>query len=121
MPVRGIRGAITVSRDSAQEIITATAEMLQAIQAANSTLIPEEIASAFFTVSGDLSAAFPAQAAREMGWNHVPLMCAQEIPVPGSLPLCIRVMLSWNTDLSQADVNHVYLREAVRLRPDLAR
>jgi chorismate mutase len=79
----------------------------------------EDIASALFTTTADLSSAFPARAARELGWQHVPLLDAQEIPVPGSLPRCVRVLLHWNTDKPQADIRHVFLRGAASLRPDL--
>ena len=119
MSVRGIRGAITVDEDSADAVLSATRELLLAILEANPTLEPEDIASVFFTLTDDLRSVYPAQAARELGWEDVPLMCAQEIPVPGSLPSCIRVMILWNTSLAQKDVHHVYLRDAVRLRPDL--
>ena len=120
MSVRGIRGATTVQEDTAPAISAATGELLLAILEANPTLRPEDIASAFFTVTHEIHAAYPARAARDLGWGEVPLMCAQEIPVPGSLPCCIRVMLLWNTDLAQHEVHHVYLRDAVKLRPDLA-
>jgi chorismate mutase len=70
-------------------------------------------------MTDDLTSAFPAEAARQLGWTQVPLMCSREIPVPGSLPRCIRVLLQWNTDLPQDDINHVYLGEAAILRPDL--
>ena len=79
----------------------------------------EDVAAVFFTVTDDLDAAFPAQAARMLGWQQVPLLDAREIPVPGSLPRCIRVLLLWNTDTPQSEVVHVYLGEARRLRPDL--
>jgi chorismate mutase len=121
MAVRGVRGAITVEEDSAESILAATEELLLAICSANPTLRPADIASIFFTVTDDLQAAYPAQAARILGWGEVPLMDAQEIPVPGSMPRCIRVMLLWNTDLPQGEVFHIYLRDAVRLRPDLIR
>jgi chorismate mutase len=77
-----------------------------------------DVASILFTVTPDLRSAFPAAAVREMGWTGAPLMCAQEIPVPHSLPRCIRVLVHWNTDRAQAQVAHVYLREAGSLRPD---
>jgi chorismate mutase len=79
----------------------------------------QDIASAFFTVTSDLTAAFPARAAREMGWQHVALLDAQEIPVPGSLSRCVRVLIHWNTEKPQAEIRHVYLRGATALRPDL--
>ena len=119
MPLRGIRGAAVVSADRSDVILNATQELLAGILEANPSLEPADLASGLFTLTEDLSAAYPAQAARQMGWVEVPLMCAREIPVPGSLPRCIRVLLHWNTDLPQADVHHVYLGEAARLRPDL--
>ncbi|PWH16599.1 MAG: chorismate mutase [Anaerolineae bacterium] len=119
MTTRGIRGAITVEADQPELILAATRELLEAILQANAGMTPADIASAFFTVTADLSSTFPAQAAREMGWSQVPMMCAREIPVPGSLPRVIRVMVHWNTDRHQNEIVHVYLREAVRLRPDL--
>lgn len=119
MPVRGIRGATVAEADQPEAILEATRALLEAILAANPLLSTDEIASAWFTLTADLSAAYPAAAARQMGWQAVPLMCAREIDVPGSLPRCIRVLLHWNTELAQADVRHVYLGEARRLRPDL--
>jgi chorismate mutase len=80
----------------------------------------EDVASALFTATPDLTAAFPAQAARELGWQHVPLLDAQEIPVPGSLPRCVRVLIIWNTGTPQSEVQHVYLGSAAALRPDLS-
>ena len=119
MPVRGIRGAIAIDADQPEEILRATRELLTAILDANATLLSEDIASAWFTVTEDLCSDYPARAARQLGWTHVPLMCAQEIPVPGGLPHCIRVLLSWNTDLPQSAIRHVYLGAATSLRPDL--
>lgn len=124
MSLRGIRGATTVNPDdagcqNAQAILCATRELLLAICEANPALRPEDIASAFFTVTDDLRAAYPAQAARELGWEAVPLMDAMEIPVPGSLKGCIRVLILWNTSLSQHEIQHIYLHEAGKLRPDL--
>jgi chorismate mutase len=119
MPCRGIRGATTVETDTPAAILSATQELLSRIVEANG-VAPEEIASAVFTATPDLTAAFPAQAAREMGWQHVPLLDAQEIVVPGSLPRCVRVLIHWNTDKDQAEIRHVYLRSAASLRPDLA-
>jgi chorismate mutase len=121
MPVRGVRGAITVQSDQPEAIYMATTELLEALLKANPTMHLEDLASALFTVTEDLNSAYPARAARQMGWEQVPLMCAREIPVPNSLPRCIRVLLHWNTDLSQSSVQHVYLGEADVLRPDLIR
>jgi chorismate mutase len=120
MPIRGIRGATTVPADDPDLILTATRELLEEILAANETMRPEDIASAFFTVTEDLASTFPAQAARQMGWDLVPMLCAREIPVPNSLPRVIRVLVHWNTEIPQDQITHVYLREAVKLRPDLA-
>ena len=119
MTIRGIRGATTATKDDPEAILEATKQLLLAICKANPTLRSEDIASAMFTLSSELKSVYPARAAREIGWNAVPLMCAQEIPVPGGLSKCIRVLLHWNTPLSQADIKHIYLREAVQLRPDL--
>jgi len=121
LSIRGIRGATTVTEDSADAIYSATRELLLAILEANPDLRPADVASVLFTVTQDISAAYPARAARELGWGEVPLMCAQEIPVQGSLPLCIRILIHWNTCLAQNDIHHVYQREAVQLRPDLVR
>jgi chorismate mutase len=86
---------------------------------ANPELRSEDIASIVFTTTDDLNSAYPAQAAREMGWNSVPMICSREIPVPGGLPRCIRVLMHWNTDLDQQAVCHIYLGAAASLRPDL--
>ena len=115
---RGIRGATTVSADSALAILEATRELLAHIMQANDVAV-DEIASAFFTATPDLASAFPARAARDLGWQHVALLDAQEIPVPGSLPRCVRVLIHWNTTKRQDEVRHVYLRGAASLRPDL--
>ncbi len=120
MSIRGVRGATVASQDEPEAILSATRELLGALLQANPLLQIEELASAFFTVSGDLTAVHPAKAARQMGWSQVPLMCALEIPVPESLPFCIRVLLHWNTGLPQSAIRHVYLGAAAGLRPDLA-
>ncbi|MGD9049643.1 MAG: chorismate mutase [Anaerolineae bacterium] len=118
MPCRGVRGATTVEANSAAEILGATRQLLAQMVAAND-IESADVASVFFTATPDLTAAFPAQAARDMGWHQVPLLDAQEILVPSSLPRCVRVLLHWNTSKSQEEVRHIYLGEAVRLRPDL--
>jgi chorismate mutase len=120
MFVRGIRGATTVDMDEENIVLAATTALLSEIQKANPTLDPSDVAAAIFTVTPDLTSVYPAKAARQMGWSSVPLMCAQEIPVIGSLPLCVRVLLTWNTPLSQNDITHIYLNKATILRPDLA-
>ena len=120
MSVRGIRGAITIREDEKENVLSATRELLGAILKANQELKTDDIASALFTTTEDIRSAYPAMAARQLGWDLVPMMCAREIPVPGSLPLCIRVLVHWNTNLPQSEIHHVYLREAIKLRPDLA-
>lgn len=117
--VRGIRGATTVERDEPELILEATRELLEAMLRDNEIRDFEPIASIFFTTTPDLRSTFPAEAAREIGMTMVPLMCNQEIPVPDRLPLAVRVMMQVNTRKSQREMKHIYLREAVKLRPDL--
>jgi chorismate mutase len=119
MPIRGIRGATTVTADQPDLILQATCELLEAILEENKELQLEDVASAIFTLTDDLVSTFPALGARQIGWGHVPMMCAREIPVPGSLPRVIRVLVHWNTEVPQSEIKHVYLHDAVRLRPDL--
>jgi chorismate mutase len=119
MPVRGIRGATTVTKNSREEIVEAARELLTAMIEAND-IIPEDVASALFTTTPDLNAEFPAVAARQMGWTFVPLLCGHEMGVPGSLPMCLRILLHVNTDKGAHDVTHVYIRGARALRPDLS-
>jgi chorismate mutase len=118
MTVRGIRGATTVAEDTSAAILEATEELVREIVADNG-IRPEDVASALFTVTPDLHAEFPAAAARRMGWTMVPLLNFTEIGVPGRLERCIRVLVHVNTERAQNDMVHVYLREAVSLRPDL--
>lgn len=120
MPCRGVRGATTVDRNEREEILAATRQLL-ALMIRRNEIEPSDVASALFTTTPDVDAEFPALAARQLGWLDVPLLCGHEMTVPGSLPLCIRVLLHWNTDKSQQDVEHIYLREAKRLRPDLTK
>lgn len=115
---RGIRGAISVQENTADKIIEATRTLLETIIRENE-VDPEDIASALFTVTADLNTEFPAVAARAIGWNYVPLVCATEIDVPGSLARCVRVLLHVNTQKSQKEIKHIYLGEAARLRKDL--
>ncbi len=116
MYCRGIRGATTVERNDREEILTATTELLQLLIERNE-LQTEDIASAIFTMTEDLNAEFPALAARALGWTETALMCTREIPVPGSLGKCIRILLHVNTERSASDIQHVYIRDAVNLRP----
>ena len=120
MAIRGIRGATVIEEDREELVLSATRDLLLAIQEANPTLRVEELASIFFTVSEDISSTYPALAARQLGWTHVPMLCAREIPVPNSLKRCIRILLHWNTELSQEKIHHIYLGEAASLRPDLS-
>ncbi len=121
MAVRGIRGANTVAENTPEAILQATRELLLAICEANPTLRSEDVAAVFFTLTPDLNATYPAYAARQLGWVHVPLLSAQEVAVPDGMPRVVRVLILWNTDLPQGAIRHVYLGEAARLRPDLAR
>jgi len=117
MYCRGIRGATTVEHNNREEILARTEELLQLLMSRND-LRAEDIASVIFTVTEDLDAQFPALAARTLGWTGVALMCAKEIPVPDSLPKCIRVLLHVNTMRSAAEMRHIYIRGAVTLRPE---
>jgi len=116
--VRGIRGAITVEENTAAAIYSATRELLLTIKEKND-FEPEDVAGILFTMTSDLDAAFPARAARELGWTYVPLLCASELDVSGGLEKCIRVMLFVNTEKAPSEINHVYLRGASSLREDL--
>lgn len=116
---RAIRGATTVDSDSPDQIRHATRELLETIVARNG-ITSADVISAIFTVTHDLTSEFPAHAARELGWLEVPLLCTLEIPVPGSLPKCIRVLLHVQTTVSREEIRHVYLHAARALRPDLA-
>jgi chorismate mutase len=118
MHLRGVRGATTVDANDARAILDATRELLSALVDANG-LRPDDVASAFFSATSDLNAEFPALAAREMGWSHVALMCFHEMYVPGSLPMCLRILLHVNTTKRQDELRFVYLRGARALRPDL--
>lgn len=117
--LRGVRGATTVETNTRDEILEATRELLTALIDANQ-LDAADVASAFFSATPDLNAEFPAVAARELGWTHVALTCMQEMYVPGSLGMCIRVLLHVNTTRRQDEMRFVYLRGARALRPDLA-
>ena len=120
MPVRGIRGATTVARNEARAIYAGTLELLRTLAQLNG-LRPEDIAYVWFTVTPDLDASFPADAARAgLGWTDVPLICGREIPVPDALGMCVRVLIAWNTSKAQKEVRHAFLRGARGLRPTWA-
>jgi chorismate mutase len=115
--VFALRGAISVNRNDAQDILDATAELMRAITERNG-LAPDDVLSCIFTATNDLNAEFPAVAARALGFDQVPLLCAREMAVPGSLPRVIRVLIHYYAD-DQHEPVHVYLREASALRTDL--
>ncbi|MGF1582569.1 MAG: chorismate mutase [Gemmataceae bacterium] len=117
--VRGIRGATTVELDNPELILAATRELLEEICKRNDITDYNDICSAIFTTTADLTSTFPAEAARTMGMGQVPLLCATEIPVPGSMSHCIRILLHVNVEKTQADIHHVYLGDAQKLRPDI--
>ena len=117
--IRGVRGATTVERNSRQAIIDATGELLREMIDANG-ICEDDVASILFTATPGLDAAYPAAAARELGWTRTALMGFQEADVVDGLEQCIRVLIHWNTDLPLDEIRHVFLREAVTLRPDLA-
>ena len=119
MTCRGVRGATSVDANDERMIIKATRALLERVVSVNG-IEPEEIASVVFTSTSDLDASYPARAAREIGWNAVPLLCMQEMSVRGSLPRCVRVLIMWNTDTPSERIKHVYLGAAAALRPDLA-
>ena len=119
MSCRGIRGAVSVDANTPDAILAATRELLERIVAANNLTV-EDVASVIFSATPDLDAAYPARAAREMGWRTTPVLCMQEMTVTDSLPRCVRVLLHWNTDKSRDEIQHVYLGAARALRPDLA-
>jgi chorismate mutase len=116
---RGIRGATTATANTVDAILSATSELLIRLTQQNDVR-EDDVASVFFTVTDDLDAQHPALAARQLGWHDAALLCAREIPVPGSLPRCIRVLMHVNTERSAWQMRHVYLREAVALRPTRA-
>lgn len=118
--VRGIRGATTVEQNTREAILEATRELLGEMIARNG-VDKDDVASAWFTTTPDLDAEFPAVAARRtFGWDQVALMCGHEMPVPGSLAHCLRILVHVNTTRAQAAMQHVYLRGATVLRPDVA-
>ena len=115
---RGIKGATTVERNTREDILAATTELLQ-LMVEHNDIDPDDVASALFTTTADLNAEFPAVAARRIGWTEVPLCCAHELDVPGSLRMCLRILLHINTDKAARDIVHIYVRGAKVLRPDL--
>ncbi len=116
--VRGVRGATSVDNNKPAEIFERVEELLVTMVETNKINI-EDIAAVTFSSTADLNSAFPAIAARNLGWNEVPLFGTQEIDCPTALPRCIRVLILLNTELPQSAIKHSYLREAAVLRPDV--
>ncbi|NJL55202.1 chorismate mutase [bacterium] len=116
--MRGVRGATTVHEDTAEAINMAVRELMAAVIDANG-IAEDDVASVLFTTTPDLTAAYPAAVARHLGWRRTALMGCQEMDNPNGLPRCIRVLVHWNTGKNLDDIQHVYLRGAVVLRPDL--
>lgn len=117
--IRGVRGAITVKADKPEEILAETRRLVLEMAKEN-RIEPEDVASVIVSTTTDISSAFPAKAVRTIDqWTYVPVMCTHEMDVPGSMPLCIRIMMHVNTAVAQKEIKHIYLNEAVKLRPDL--
>ncbi len=119
MAVRGIRGAVSIEHNTKEEILAGTAALMKALMEKN-RLRSEDMVSVIFSVTEDLNAAFPAAAARAAGLDQVPLFDCMEIPVPGSLPGIVRVLIHVNTEKTQQDMIHIYMGRASSLRPDLS-
>ena len=117
MPCRGVRGATTADANNSDAILKATRELL-ALMIRRNGIEPEDVASAIFTTTPDLDSEFPALAARQLNWSTVALMCSHEVAVPGSLQKCVRILIHWNTDKPADEIHHVYVKDAVQLRPD---
>ena len=117
---RGVRGATTAEANTREEILTATRQLL-ALMIRLNDIQSADVGSAVFSLTRDLDAEFPALAARQLGWLDVPLLCTYEVDVPGSLRRCVRILVHWNTDKTQDLVRHVYIKDAVKLRPDLSK
>jgi chorismate mutase len=115
-----VRGATTVEENNREQILIATRQLL-ALMIRRNGMEAEDVASVFFTTTPDLNAEFPALAARQLGWLDVPLLCGHEMNVAGALPRCIRVLAHWNTTKPQSEIQHVYVRGAESLRPDVRR
>ena len=116
---RGVRGATTSETNSSADILQETRRLL-ALMIRSNQIEAADVGSAIFSVTDDLTAEFPALAARQFGWMDVPLLCTTEIPVPGALGMCIRILIHWNTDKPPEEIQHIYLKDAVSLRPDLS-
>lgn len=117
MQCRGIRGAITVGANTAEDILEGTTELLEEMIAAND-IRPENVVSAIFSTTTDLNATFPALAARDLGWDEAALLCTHEMAVPGALDKVVRVLIHLNTERAAHEIVHPYLKDAWQLRPD---
>lgn len=120
MQVRGVRGATTADANTREDILTATRQLLALMIRVNG-IEAADVGSVIFSLTRDLDAEFPALAARQLGWLDVPLLCTYEVDVPGSLRRCVRVLVNWNTTKTQREIQHVYIKDATRLRPDLSK
>ncbi len=118
MPIRALRGATTVTENTRAKVLAASDEMLRSLVEANG-IAPQAVISATFTSTPDLTAAYPAEAARALGWSQAGLLCVQEMHVEGALERCLRVLVLWKTERPQSAMHHQYLRGAKVLRPDL--
>ena len=117
MKCRGIRGAVTVADNNKEDIMSATTGLLEKMVQVNAVDL-DDVTCILFTTTSDLNAAFPAAAARQLGWTSIPLLCGHEMNVPNSLPNCLRVLLLFNTDKKNEELLHVYLGGAVTLRDE---
>ncbi len=117
MICRGIRGATTVEEDTPEAILQGTRELLALMIRLNG-IESVDVCSAIFTTTRDIVSQYPALAARQLGWMDVPLLCGHEMEVPDSVPMCVRIMVHWNTETPQEEIHHVYLKAAQSLRPD---
>lgn len=119
--IRGVRGAITIKSDQADYVLSETEKLVKEITKVNN-IHPEDIISVFISTTPDITSDFPAKAVRSIeGWQYVPTFCMHEMNVQGALPLCIRVLMHINSDVTQQEIQHVYLNDAVKLRPDLVK
>jgi len=119
--IRGVRGAITIEYDDAEVVLYETTKLMKEIISANH-INPQDVASVVISTTPDIISAFPAKAVRTLpDWDYVPVMCMHEMNVLGALPLCIRALVHVNTEVNQKDIQHIYLNDAVKLRPDLAK
>jgi chorismate mutase len=118
MKFRGVRGAITADSNTPEAVLSATRQLLEAMIKANE-IEEDDVASVIFTATPDLNAAYPAKAARDLGWRRTALLGCQEMDVPNGIPYCVRILIHWNTPKSLDEIVHVYMRDALILRPDL--